>query len=168
MVFSTASWEGRADFSQADVHRQIAIVFKTPPYEDLEIAEPVTVNVFLQRLTDGVCSEPLPFTYLPRDHGNHSTHCYPQLWRLGLWPCLRKHIWEELEAEGRPGGSSSVSKVQLQVKRNCKHEDLSSSPNTLVESQAGLLVPSTGKMESAGFLRRLASKTQADQKAAGH
>ena len=93
MLFSTASWEGRADFSQADVHRQIAIVFKTPPYEDLEIAEPVTVNVFLQRLTDGVCSEPLPFTYLPRDHGNHSTHSYPQLWRPGLWPCLRKYIW---------------------------------------------------------------------------
>uniref|UniRef100_A0A8C5KQ10 Avian reticuloendotheliosis viral (v-rel) oncogene related B n=1 Tax=Jaculus jaculus TaxID=51337 RepID=A0A8C5KQ10_JACJA len=71
VVFSTASWEGRADFSQADVHRQIAIVFKTPPYEDLEISEPVTVNVFLQRLTDGVCSEPLPFTYLPRDHDPH-------------------------------------------------------------------------------------------------
>ncbi|XP_044902367.1 transcription factor RelB isoform X8 [Felis catus] len=71
VVFSRASWEGRADFSQADVHRQIAIVFKTPPYEDLEIVEPVTVNVFLQRLTDGVCSEPLPFTYLPRDHDPH-------------------------------------------------------------------------------------------------
>ncbi|XP_008850233.1 transcription factor RelB isoform X5 [Nannospalax galili] len=71
VVFSTASWEGRADFSQADVHRQIAIVFKTPPYEDLEISEPVTVNVFLQRLTDGVCSEPLPFTYLPRDHDSY-------------------------------------------------------------------------------------------------
>ncbi|XP_064438027.1 transcription factor RelB isoform X3 [Mirounga angustirostris] len=71
VVFSRASWEGRADFSQADVHRQIAIVFKTPPYEDLEIIEPVTVNVFLQRLTDGVCSEPLPFTYLPRDHDSY-------------------------------------------------------------------------------------------------
>lgn len=71
VVFSRASWEGRADFSQADVHRQIAIVFKTPPYEDLEIVEPVTVNVFLQRLTDGVCSEPLPFTYLPRDHDSY-------------------------------------------------------------------------------------------------
>ncbi|XP_051845388.1 transcription factor RelB isoform X2 [Antechinus flavipes] len=71
VVFSTASWEGRADFSQADVHRQIAIVFKTPPYEDLSIPEPVTVNVFLQRLTDGVCSEPLPFTYLPLDHDSY-------------------------------------------------------------------------------------------------
>ncbi|XP_045387416.1 transcription factor RelB isoform X2 [Lemur catta] len=71
VVFSTPGWEGRADFSQADVHRQIAIVFKTPPYEDLEIVEPVTVNVFLQRLTDGVCSEPLPFTYLPRDHDSY-------------------------------------------------------------------------------------------------
>uniref|UniRef100_F6R0D1 Transcription factor RelB n=1 Tax=Monodelphis domestica TaxID=13616 RepID=F6R0D1_MONDO len=71
VVFSTDSWEGRADFSQADVHRQIAIVFKTPPYEDLSIPEPVTVNVFLQRLTDGVCSEPLPFTYLPLDHDSY-------------------------------------------------------------------------------------------------
>uniref|UniRef100_A0A6I8MZE8 Transcription factor RelB n=1 Tax=Ornithorhynchus anatinus TaxID=9258 RepID=A0A6I8MZE8_ORNAN len=64
VVFSTDSWEGRADFSQADVHRQIAIVLKTPPYEDLEIPAPVRVRVFLQRLTDGVCSDPLPFTYL--------------------------------------------------------------------------------------------------------
>lgn len=101
MVFSTASWEGRADFSQADVHRQIAIVFKTPPYEDLEISEPVTVNVFLQRLTDGVCSEPLPFTYLPRDHGNHSrSDPHPETRSLGKY---------EKQKESRPGGSSSVS-----------------------------------------------------------
>ncbi|XP_038623555.1 transcription factor RelB [Tachyglossus aculeatus] len=71
VVFSTDSWEGRADFSQADVHRQIAIVLKTPPYEDLEIPAPVRVRVFLQRLTDGVCSDPLPFTYLPRDHDSY-------------------------------------------------------------------------------------------------
>ncbi|XP_030073355.1 transcription factor RelB isoform X2 [Microcaecilia unicolor] len=71
VVFRRDCWEARADFSQADVHRQIAIVFKTPPYQDLEIGEPVTVNVYLQRLTDSVCSEPCAFTYLPKDHDTY-------------------------------------------------------------------------------------------------
>lgn len=69
MVFRKETWEARADFSQADVHRQVAIVFKTPPYQHLELAEPVEVEVFLQRLTDSVCSESFRFTYLPKDHG---------------------------------------------------------------------------------------------------
>uniref|UniRef100_A0A8C0AVM0 RHD domain-containing protein n=1 Tax=Buteo japonicus TaxID=224669 RepID=A0A8C0AVM0_9AVES len=69
VVFRKETWEARADFSQADVHRQVAIVFKTPPYQHLELAEPVEVEVFLQRLTDSVCSESFRFTYLPKDHG---------------------------------------------------------------------------------------------------
>ncbi|XP_075581533.1 LOW QUALITY PROTEIN: transcription factor RelB [Pelecanus crispus] len=68
VVFRKETWEARADFSQADVHRQVAIVFKTPPYQHLELAEPVEVEVFLQRLTDSVCSESFRFTYLPKDH----------------------------------------------------------------------------------------------------
>uniref|UniRef100_A0A8C3IZV3 RELB proto-oncogene, NF-kB subunit n=1 Tax=Calidris pygmaea TaxID=425635 RepID=A0A8C3IZV3_9CHAR len=68
VVFRKETWEARADFSQADVHRQVAIVFKTPPYQHLELAEPVEVEVFLQRLTDSVCSEAFRFTYLPTDH----------------------------------------------------------------------------------------------------
>nr|XP_033811947.1 transcription factor RelB [Geotrypetes seraphini] len=71
VVFRRDCWEARADFSQADVHRQIAIVFKTPPYQDLEIGEPMTVNVYLQRLTDSVCSESCAFTYLPKDHDTY-------------------------------------------------------------------------------------------------
>ncbi|NXG17833.1 RELB factor, partial [Grallaria varia] len=39
-----------------------------PPYQHLELREPVEVEVFLQRLTDSVCSESFRFTYLPRDH----------------------------------------------------------------------------------------------------
>ena len=69
MVFRKETWEARADFSQADVHRQVAIVLKTPPYQQLELAEPVEVEVFLQRLTDSVCSQACRFTYLPREHG---------------------------------------------------------------------------------------------------
>ncbi|KAH0631499.1 hypothetical protein JD844_005843 [Phrynosoma platyrhinos] len=58
IIFRKDTWEGKADFSQADVHRQIAIVFKTPPYQHLDITEPVEVEVYLRRLTDSVSSEP--------------------------------------------------------------------------------------------------------------
>nr|XP_020666547.1 transcription factor RelB isoform X1 [Pogona vitticeps] len=67
IIFRKEAWEGKADFSQADVHRQIAIVFKTPPYQHLDITEPVEVEVYLRRLTDSVSSEPFSFTYLPKD-----------------------------------------------------------------------------------------------------
>uniref|UniRef100_A0A8C8SS37 RELB proto-oncogene, NF-kB subunit n=1 Tax=Pelusios castaneus TaxID=367368 RepID=A0A8C8SS37_9SAUR len=74
VVFRKDEWESKADFSQADVHRQIAIVFKTPPYQHLDILEPVGVEVYLQRLTDSVCSEPFTFTYLPKDHDAYGVH----------------------------------------------------------------------------------------------
>ncbi|EMP26183.1 Transcription factor RelB [Chelonia mydas] len=74
VVFRRDAWESKADFSQADVHRQIAIVFKTPPYQHLDIPEPVEVEVYLQRLTDSVCSEPFLFTYLPKDHDTYGVH----------------------------------------------------------------------------------------------
>lgn len=69
IVFRKDNWEGKADFSQADVHRQIAIVFKTPPYQHLDITGPVEVEVYLQRLTDSVSSDAVNFTYLPMDNG---------------------------------------------------------------------------------------------------
>ncbi|XP_063168689.1 transcription factor RelB [Candoia aspera] len=71
IVFRKEAWEGKADFSQADVHRQIAIVFKTPPYQHLDIPEPVEVEVYLRRLTDSVSSEPFTFTYLPKDNDTY-------------------------------------------------------------------------------------------------
>ncbi|KAG9478135.1 transcription factor RelB isoform X2 [Eleutherodactylus coqui] len=67
VMFLKGKWEARADFSQADVHRQIAIVLKTPPYYDLQIKDPAYVQVCLQRITDGVRSEGLSFTYMPRE-----------------------------------------------------------------------------------------------------
>ena len=69
VVFRKESWEARADFSQADVHRQVAIVLRTPPFCSLQLQEPVQVEVFLQRLTDRARSRGCPYTYLPREHG---------------------------------------------------------------------------------------------------
>ncbi|XP_054855335.1 transcription factor RelB [Eublepharis macularius] len=71
IVFRKDAWEAKADFSQADVHRQIAIVFKTPPYQHLDIAEPVEVEVYLRRLTDNVSSDPFNFLYWPKDNDTY-------------------------------------------------------------------------------------------------
>ncbi|KAG9275415.1 proto-oncogene c-Rel [Astyanax mexicanus] len=65
--FFNQTWEARGSFSQADVHRQVAIVFRTPAYYDTSITSPVTVHMQLRRPTDQEVSEPMEFRYLPDD-----------------------------------------------------------------------------------------------------
>ncbi|XP_041796534.1 transcription factor p65 isoform X2 [Chelmon rostratus] len=65
IIFRRGSWKASGEFAQTDVHRQIAIVFKTPPYQDQDITEEVEVSVALRRLSDQMESEPVRFTYLP-------------------------------------------------------------------------------------------------------
>lgn len=65
VVFVHGNWEARGSFSQADVHRQVAIVFRTPPYQDQEIRQPVKVQMQLRRPSDKEVSEPMEFQYLP-------------------------------------------------------------------------------------------------------
>ncbi|XP_061665160.1 transcription factor p65 isoform X2 [Syngnathoides biaculeatus] len=69
--FFQDSWEGKGTFSQADVHRQVAIVFRTPPYRDPNLSEPVRVKVQLRRPSDREVSEPMDFQYLPADRDEY-------------------------------------------------------------------------------------------------
>uniref|UniRef100_A0A672GKA5 Nuclear factor of kappa light polypeptide gene enhancer in B-cells 1 n=1 Tax=Salarias fasciatus TaxID=181472 RepID=A0A672GKA5_SALFA len=59
-------WEALGDFSPTDVHRQFAIVFKTPKYRDQNLQKPTGVFVQLKRKSDNETSEPKPFTYHPQ------------------------------------------------------------------------------------------------------
>uniref|UniRef100_A0A4W5LJX3 IPT/TIG domain-containing protein n=1 Tax=Hucho hucho TaxID=62062 RepID=A0A4W5LJX3_9TELE len=70
--FFSPGWEAKGSFSQADVHRQVAIVFKSPPYYDTSITGPVTVHMQLRRPTDQEVSEPMEFRYLPDDKGEEA------------------------------------------------------------------------------------------------
>ncbi|KAM9835265.1 transcription factor p65 isoform X2 [Syngnathus typhle] len=69
--FFQDSWEGKGTFSQADVHRQVAIVFRTPPYRDTDLNEPVRVKLQLRRPSDREVSEPMDFQYLPADRDEY-------------------------------------------------------------------------------------------------
>lgn len=63
--FGDEIWDAYGDFSPTDVHRQFAIVFRTPRYRDVNIKDPVTVNVQLRRRSDGEVSDPKQFVYMP-------------------------------------------------------------------------------------------------------
>ncbi|XP_060935216.1 nuclear factor NF-kappa-B p105 subunit [Limanda limanda] len=63
---SGVTWEALGDFSPTDVHRQFAIVFKTPKYRDQNLQRPTSVFVQLKRKSDNETSEPKPFTYHPQ------------------------------------------------------------------------------------------------------
>ncbi|XP_058684890.1 LOW QUALITY PROTEIN: transcription factor p65-like, partial [Poecile atricapillus] len=63
--FSAEGWEAKGSFAQADVHRQVAIVFRTPPFRDPALRAPVTVRMELQRPSDRQRSAPVDFRYLP-------------------------------------------------------------------------------------------------------
>ncbi|XP_066553322.1 proto-oncogene c-Rel isoform X2 [Amia ocellicauda] len=65
--FFTQGWEAKGSFSQADVHRQVAIVFKTPAFYNTNITSPVSVQMQLRRPSDQEVSEPMEFRYLPDD-----------------------------------------------------------------------------------------------------
>ncbi|KAG9484268.1 proto-oncogene c-Rel [Eleutherodactylus coqui] len=67
--FFTNTWEDKGQFAQADVHRQVAIVFKTPPIP-FDITEVTTVKMQLRRPSDQEVSEPMDFRYIPceKDH----------------------------------------------------------------------------------------------------
>ncbi|XP_052123812.1 uncharacterized protein LOC113206085 isoform X2 [Frankliniella occidentalis] len=60
-------WEAYADFQPSQVHKQVAISFRTPRYERLEVDGPVNVFIQLKRPSDGATSDPLPFQMLPLD-----------------------------------------------------------------------------------------------------
>ncbi|XP_075425934.1 transcription factor p65 isoform X2 [Ascaphus truei] len=71
VLFQLGKWEARGSFSQADVHRQVAIVFRTPPYQDPGIRQPVKVQMQLRRPSDKEVSEPMEYQYLPDEGDMH-------------------------------------------------------------------------------------------------
>ena len=62
---SEHEWEADGIFSPSDVHRQSAIVVKTPPYRNQHITSPVHVTIRLKRRSGDEMSEGKLFTYTP-------------------------------------------------------------------------------------------------------
>lgn len=105
VYFTGPGWEARGSFSQADVHRQVAIVFRTPPYADPSLQAPVRVSMQLRRPSDRELSEPMEFQYLP-DTGTQLGRGTAGLWAPAsgseagwmpqLWVKVRSWGWAEI------------------------------------------------------------------------
>merc|ERR1712130_1002700 len=62
-------WEALGDFQPSDVHKQYGICFRTPRYKNLEIEQPLRVQLQQRRPSDGAVSESRPFEFIPLDAG---------------------------------------------------------------------------------------------------
>ncbi|KAG8225002.1 hypothetical protein J437_LFUL006013 [Ladona fulva] len=60
-------WEDFGKFTELDVHHQYAVVFKTPRYRNINIEQPKDVFLQLYRPSDKDSSDPIKFTYKPRE-----------------------------------------------------------------------------------------------------
>lgn len=105
VYFTGPGWEARGSFSQADVHRQVAIVFRTPPYADPSLQAPVRVSMQLRRPSDRELSEPMEFQYLPDTgtqlgRGAAGSGLQPvgvrPGWMPQLWVKVRSWGWAEI------------------------------------------------------------------------
>lgn len=61
-------WEACGTFSLFDVHRQVCIVFRTPPYHDTDLQHPVHVRFCLRRSSDRERSSSIDFFYISEKH----------------------------------------------------------------------------------------------------
>ncbi|XP_054714028.1 embryonic polarity protein dorsal-like [Uloborus diversus] len=60
-------WESQAEFQPSDVHKQVAITFRTPRYHNENVQQPVPVFVELRKPSENKRGEPRPFQYLPME-----------------------------------------------------------------------------------------------------
>jgi hypothetical protein len=65
----SSGWTADGQFTAADVHEQILIIFRTPAYHTTNITEKKVVEMRLFRTSDEIWSAPIEFVYLPVDEG---------------------------------------------------------------------------------------------------
>jgi Rel homology dimerisation domain len=72
-------WEGFGEFSYSEVHKQVAISFRTPRFRSVDITAPVGVKIQLWRPSDGATSESFDFKMLPMRKGRRFSNMYMEL-----------------------------------------------------------------------------------------
>ncbi|XP_051837258.1 nuclear factor NF-kappa-B p100 subunit [Antechinus flavipes] len=95
-------WQAFGDFSPTDVHKQYAIVFRTPPYHKMKIERPVTVFLQLKRKRGGDVSDSKQFTYYPMVEDKEEV----QRKRRKALPAFSQHFGDGSHMGGAGGGSA--------------------------------------------------------------
>ncbi|XP_070608075.1 nuclear factor NF-kappa-B p100 subunit isoform X2 [Erythrolamprus reginae] len=95
-------WQAFGDFAPTDVHKQYAIVFRTPPYHKAQIDRPVTVFLQLKRKRGGDVSDSKQFTYYPVVEDKEEV----ERKRKKILPQFPQHFGGGAPMGGAGGGSS--------------------------------------------------------------
>ncbi|XP_027309078.1 proto-oncogene c-Rel [Anas platyrhynchos] len=134
--FVLDNWEAKGSFSQADVHRQVAIVFRTPPFLK-DITEPVTVKMQLRRPSDQEVSEPMDFRYLPDEKDPYGNKAKRQRSTLA---------WQKL-IQDCGSNATERPKVALFSATNPEGKMIKKEPNMFSST---LMMPGLGTLPSSG------------------
>ncbi|ESN92722.1 hypothetical protein HELRODRAFT_69490 [Helobdella robusta] len=113
-------WEGNGDFAPNDVHRQYAIVFKTPPYRNPDIQEPVTVFVQLRRPSDDEVGDPKPFQYIPQDPDPYGLNMKRKKKELNISDPCQNQIPRMVMDESSPGASACRMNIRNKLKKKAE------------------------------------------------
>ncbi|XP_037083508.1 proto-oncogene c-Rel-like isoform X2 [Pollicipes pollicipes] len=126
-------WEAFGEFLPADVHKQVAISFKTPRYATLELEAPVRAQIQLRRPSDRQYSEARPFTFTPLDSDGIEEKKRKMARNSGR---LQRYLTDNLATDGPSGGAAAAAqsfdpagarpKIKAATKRmkQIKHEPM--------------------------------------------
>ncbi|NXO02254.1 REL protein, partial [Rhinopomastus cyanomelas] len=142
--FVLDNWEAKGSFSQADVHRQVAIVFKTPPFLK-DITEPVTVKMQLRRPSDQEVSEPMDFRYLPDEKDPYGNKAKRQRSTLA-WQKLIQDCGSNVTQRPKAAPFSAATPDRKPIKKE---------PNSLSST---LMMPGLGTLANTSQLYPLCNQ----------
>ncbi|XP_068925172.1 proto-oncogene c-Rel isoform X2 [Petaurus breviceps papuanus] len=143
--FVLNDWEAKGSFSQADVHRQVAIVFRTPPFYKA-ITEPVTVKMQLRRPSDQEVSESMDFRYLPDEKDPYGNKSKKQKTTLDFQKLLQNCVnFPERQKAGPPRstGEGRIIKKEMQRTPGTGHQGLPYFSSPLVSSSNTMSHPAS-------------------------
>ncbi|XP_018080896.1 nuclear factor NF-kappa-B p100 subunit-like isoform X2 [Xenopus laevis] len=144
-------WMAFGDFAPTDVHKQYAIVFRTPPYRMQKIDRPVTVFLQLKRKKGGDVSDSKQFTYYPLEQDKEEVD---RKRRKDL-PTFNNHFFGGGSPMGGAGGGSSFSQGGGS---NINY------PYTGMQSAFYMSSPAGGGYNSSGHMMKHCSVTKPSEK----
>ncbi|XP_071832735.1 putative transcription factor p65 homolog isoform X2 [Apostichopus japonicus] len=106
-------WTDNGLFGSSDVHHQIAIVLRTPPYKCTNIEKEIEVKVRLQRTSDSDVSDPEVFTYIPENADPEQLEAK----RKRNNPSFEQNFALE---DGAAGSSSKLSDIKKKLNEKLK------------------------------------------------
>lgn len=131
-------WEAFGHFNESDVHHQVAIVFRTPPYRDQAIGKPTQVYLQLYRQRDGEFSEPRTFIYKPKSVHESGDYAADTLTtKSGLQECILTRIRLENQPPGYKRRKYSHQQGTAGGKMGGKGGNRRNSGNTTSNGQPG-------------------------------